>query len=135
MDRYVANRLRVFDSSITTNSIITQLDLDKISEIYTDSGYFIWSIDVFKNLHLLRNLKKWVIQGQVDFSDMNLFWKEIATLQNLEILSLVFNYQFYGNRNGKYLINIPRLPKLKSLNLYYMGAAKDLDAMTMGPGI
>ncbi len=58
MDRYVANRLRVFDSSITTNSIITQLDLDKISEIYTDSGYFIWSIDVFKNLHLLRNLKK-----------------------------------------------------------------------------
>ncbi len=75
-----------------------------------------------------------MIQGQVDFSDMNLFWKEIATLQNLEILSLVFNYQFYGNRNGKYLINIPRLPKLKSLNLYCMGAAKDSNGMTMGPG-
>lgn len=120
------------------NDVVTQADLDKITEIITspDGRLLDFSNNAIKNLHLFRNLKSLITQSAPKFDDMSFFWKEVSKLEKLETLDLRFNFSGgYGNGvNKDYNLDIQPMPSLKKLNIDWMGASEASKPYTAGPG-
>ncbi|MGL6057753.1 MAG: immunoglobulin-like domain-containing protein, partial [Culicoidibacterales bacterium] len=120
------------DFSISAKTEVTAEMLTLVTAVRSN-GTTTYTNDDLKNLHLLTELKELSFTVNFKFESTDFFWQQVAHLKKLEILKLT-NPAFKNGENAEYTIDVPYLPNLKELDLYWWGATAD-ENNAVAPGI